>query len=121
MQAVPVKAIPVHLPVDLINFMKLIDSAATTSDIVLKSTERRAANAWWNNLRMAARTGVLKKEWREFADSLEMMRKNFHTDVLESNKFKKRVKIFLLGRIFVSFYFRLQARQPQNTTLTYFD
>ena len=102
-------------------FMKLIDSAATTSEIVLKATERRAANAWWNNLRMAACTGVLKKEWREFADSLEMMRKNFHTDVLESNKFKKRVKIFLLGRIFVSFYFRLQARQPENTTLTYFD
>lgn len=101
------------------SWLNLIDELPPSAAEVI---ERKAADTWWNTIRRSANSGVLAEHWNEFCATLQMMEKQFHSNVLHSSKHRKRIRIFKLGRTAVRLYFYMRINKPSSLKkYNYFD
>lgn len=109
-------------PSDLRLFLLWMKDAKTDSPSARRIIELRVADIWWSAIREAASKGMLKDFWKEAEDSLQFMKENCVTGVLNRGKYKKRIFMFSLGKTFLRLYFALRIKKPKSIKMEdYFD
>ena len=103
-------------------YVSLTELLSDVSIEAVRALERRLAEAWWNGLRYSAQKGKLGEHWADFSYSLSFMKARFCTNIMRSNKFRKRIIIFNLGKFFTQIYFGLNRKNSNYiNTDAYFD
>ena len=94
-----------------------------TSETIQKVIESKAAGYWWSTLKRSVYLGRLKEYWPESRATLQTMVENFRTGVLKSPRYRKRIRIFMLGQIAVWLYFSFQlaTRPNSSANIDYFE
>ena len=101
------------------SWLNLLDELPPSASRVI---EGKIADTWWNTLRNSANLGVLSEHWEESCGALQTMKERFRTNVLDSPKYRKRIRIFKLGRVAVKLYFSMRFKTPSSLKRhNYFD